>query len=306
MIEPLNICVMLGGSSRERAVSIKSGVAVAEALRSIGHRVCEIDPVDGEFELPLETDVVFIALHGTYGEDGTVQAKLDSLGVPYTGCGEAASRIAFDKIAAKRACARDGLATANDCVVDELGADMPVGLELPLVLKPVCQGSSIGLEFVDSATTWSSCLARAFEVGGPVLVEERIDGREVTVGIVGGQPLPVVEITPRCGAYDYNNKYTPGATEYVCPALFDDEATNRIQSAGERALAAVGGGNCARVDFIVQPDGEPVLLEVNTLPGMTETSLLPKAAAANGTGFTDLCQRLIELALDNPPLALMA
>ena len=303
MFEPLDICVMLGGPSGEREVSLQSGAAVADALRELGHRVTEIDPVDGEFRLPPKTDVVFLALHGTYGEDGTVQAKLDALGVPYTGCSEAVSRLAFDKVAAKRACAEQGLATAKDCVVDDPAAGLPDGLELPLVLKPVCQGSSIGLEFVESATAWPSGLAKSLEGGGQVLVEERIEGREVTVGIVGSQPLPVVEITPRRGAYDYANKYTAGATEYACPAPFDAEATHRIQHAGELALVAVGGGNCARVDFIVRPDGEPVFLEVNTLPGMTETSLLPKAAAASGTGFAELCQWLVELALEHPPLA---
>ncbi|MDP6082204.1 MAG: D-alanine--D-alanine ligase [Verrucomicrobiota bacterium] len=303
MIEPLDICVMLGGPSGERKVSLQSGAAVADALRELGHRVSEIDPVDGEFRLPPNTGVVFLALHGTYGEDGTVQASLDALGVPYTGCSEAVSRLAFDKVAAKRACARDGLATANDCVVDESDAGLPDGLELPLVLKPVYQGSSIGLEFVETAAAWPSSLAKALEGGGPVLVEERIEGREVTVGVVGGQPLPVVEITPKRGAYDYANKYTAGATEYACPALFDAEATHCIQHAGKRALAAVGGGNCARVDFIVRPDEEPVFLEVNTLPGMTETSLLPKAAAATGTGFAELCQWLVELAVEHPPLA---
>ena len=303
MLEPLDICVMLGGPSGEREVSLQSGAAVADALRSLGHRVSEIDPVDGEFRLPPKTGVVFLALHGTYGEDGTVQAKLDALGVPYTGCSEAVSRLAFDKVAAKRACAREGLATANDCIVDDPGAGLPDAIELPLVLKPACQGSSIGLGFVDSAAAWPSGLAKALEGGGPVLVEERIEGREVTVGIVGGQPLPVVEITPKRGAYDYANKFTAGATEYACPSPFDAEITRRIQHAGERALAAVGGGNCARVDFIVRPDGEPVFLEVNTLPGMTETSLLPKAAAATGTGFAELCQWLVELAVEHPPLA---
>ena len=220
MIEPLDICVMLGGPSEEREVSLQSGSAVADALRSLGHRVSEIDPVDGEFRLPPKTDVVFLALHGTYGEDGTVQAKLDALGVPYTGCSEAVSRLAFDKVAAKRACSRDGLATAKDCVVDALGAGLPDGLELPLVLKPVCQGSSIRLEFVDSRSAWPSGLAKSLEGGGRVLVEELIGGREVTVGVVGGQPLPVVEITPKCGAYDYANKYTTGATEYTCCLLY--------------------------------------------------------------------------------------
>ena len=303
MLEPLDICVMLGGPSEEREVSLQSGAAVADALRSLDHRVSEIDPVDGEFRLPQKTDVVFLALHGTYGEDGTVQAKRDALGVPYTGCSEAVSRLAFDKVAAKRACAREGLATANDCIVDDPGAGLPDAIELPLVLKPACQGSSIGLGFVDSAAAWPSGLAKALEGGGPVLVEERIEGREVTVGLVGGQPLPVVEITPKRGAYDYANKYTAGATEYACPAPFDAEATQRIQHAGELALAAVGAGHCARVDFIVRADGEPVFLEVNTLPGMTETRLLPKAAAAPGTGFAELCQWLVELAVEHPPLA---
>ena len=303
MIESLDICVMLGGPSGEREVSLRSGAAVAAELQSLGHRVCEIDPVDGEFRLPPRIDVVFLALHGTYGEDGTVQAKLDALGMPYTGCSEAVSRLAFDKVASKRACARDGLATANDCVVDEPDAGLPDRLKLPLVLKPVCQGSSIGLGFVDSADAWPSGLVKALEGGGSVLVEERIEGREVTVGVVGGQSLPVVEITPKRGAYDYANKYTADATEYACPAPFDPEITRRIHHAGEMALTAVGGGNCARVDFIVRADGEPVFLEINTLPGMTETSLLPKAAAASGTGFADLCQWLVELALENPPMA---
>ena len=302
MLDVLEICVMLGGPSGEREVSLQSGAAVSKALRGIGHRVSEIDPVDGEFQLPQNTDVVFLALHGTYGEDGTVQAKLDALGVPYTGCGEAVSRLAFDKVVAKQACARWGITTANYCVVDDPEVGIPCGLELPLVLKPVCQGSSIGLEFVESAASWPSGLAKSLEGGGRVLVEERIEGREVTVGIVGGQPLPVIEITAKCGAYDYANKYTVGATEYTCPAEFDKEASLRIQFAGEQALFAVGGGNCARVDFIVRSDGEPVFLEVNTLPGMTETSLLPKAAAASGTSFAELCQWLVELAVEHPPM----
>ena len=303
MFEPLEICVMLGGPSGEREVSLQSGAAVSEALRGLGHRVSEIDPVDGEFQLPQNTDVVFLALHGTYGEDGTVQANLDALGVPYTGCGQVVSRLAFDKVATKHACMGQGIVTAKDCVVDDPRSGLPGGLELPLVLKPVCQGSSIGLEFVESAAAWPSGLAKSLEGGGRVLVEERIEGREVTVGIVGGQSLPVVEITPKRGAYDYTNKYTSGATEYACPAPFDAEATRRIQCTGEQALFAVGGGNCARVDFIVRSDGEPVFLEVNTLPGMTETSLLPKAAAASGTGFVELCQWLVELAVEHPPLA---
>ena len=156
MTEALDICVMLGGPSPEREVSLRSGAAVAESLREAGHRVVEVDPVDGTFQLPPNVDVVFLALHGTFGEDGTVQAELDALGTPYTGCSAEVSRLAFDKVQNKRVCAALGLATANDVVIEEDGAELPLGLTLPLVLKPVTQGSSIGLEFVDSAFAWPS------------------------------------------------------------------------------------------------------------------------------------------------------
>lgn len=304
MVEPLDICVMLGGPSREREVSLKSGAAVASALREIGHRVVEVDPADGRFELPPNVDVVFLALHGTYGEDGTVQSQLDKFGIPYTGCGAEVSRLAFDKAQTKRACAEVGLALAKDQVVTDANAAPPLGLSFPLVLKPVTQGSSVGLEFVETSSAWPSGLAKAMACGGEILVEEKIVGREVTVGIVDGEPLPIVEIIPKVGAYDYANKYTVGATEYVCPAEFDELTTERIQTAAGRALSAVGGGSYARVDFIVRECGEPVLLEVNTLPGMTETSLLPKAAKAAGMNFTELCQRLVDLALR--PIAQLA
>ena len=187
------------GAILEREVSLRSGAAVAESLREAGHRVVEVDPVDGTFQLPPNVDVVFLALHGTFGEDGTVQAELDALGTPYTGCSAEVSRLAFDKVQNKRVCAALGLATANDVVIEEDGAELPLGLTLPLVLKPVTQGSSIGLEFVDSAFAWPSALAKAM-ARWPVLVEEKVVGREVTVGIVGGEPLPVVEIRPKTGA----------------------------------------------------------------------------------------------------------
>ena len=304
MVEPLDICVMLGGPSREREVSLKSGAAVASALREIGHRVVEVDPADGRFELPPNVDVVFLALHGTYGEDGTVQSQLDKLGIPYTGCDAEVSRLAFDKVQTKRACAEVGLALAKDQVVTDANVAPPLGLSFPLVLKPVTQGSSVGLVFVEATSAWPSGLAKAMACGGEILVEEQVVGREVTVGIVDGEPLPIVEIIPKVGAYDYANKYTVGATEYVCPAEFDGQTTERIQTAARRVLSAVGGESYARVDFIVRECGEPVLLEVNTLPGMTETSLLPKAAKAAGMNFTELCQRLVDLALR--PIAQLA
>jgi D-alanine-D-alanine ligase len=297
MSPKLNITVMLGGPSAEREVSLRSGAAVVQALRSLGHVVNELDPRTPDWTLPADTDAVFLALHGTYGEDGTVQRRLDELGVPYTGCGAAASRLAFDKVLTKHSCIKAGVPTAKFCTVDSPGALFPVSLSVPLVVKPSRQGSSVGLQFVEQAADWPAALAEALKFDSEVLVEEKIAGRETTVGILDGRALPVIEVRPKAGAYDYQNKYTAGNTEYFCPADFDAATTQRIQTAALGAFHAVGGRDYARVDVMVRADGLPVVLEVNTLPGMTETSLLPKAAAAAGMDFATLCQQMVELAL---------
>jgi D-alanine-D-alanine ligase len=297
MAVKFKIVVMSGGPSAEREVSLRSGAAVAKALRSLGHNATEIDPKDGEFDLPDETDVVFLALHGTYGEDGTVQRRLDELGVIYTGCDAEASRIAFDKVLTKKRCIKSGVPTAKFLVVDSEKASFPKDLGLPLVLKPVRQGSSVGLHFVERIEDWQNALVETLKFDSDVLVEEKIVGRETTVGILDGKPLPIVEVRPKSGAYDYRNKYTAGCTEYFCPADFDAAATERIQVAALSAFKAIGGRDYARVDVMVRENSEPVVLEVNTLPGMTETSLLPKAAAATGLNYAQLCQQMIDLAL---------
>jgi D-alanine-D-alanine ligase len=297
MSRKLNITVLLGGPSAEREVSLRSGAAVAQALRSLGHNVTEVDPKAGQFDLPDETDAVFLALHGTYGEDGTVQRQLDELGATYTGCGAEASRRAFDKVLTKKSCLEAGVPTAKFLVADSPQAPLPENWPLPLVVKPVRQGSSVGLQFVERVADWQPALTEALKFDSEVLVEEKIIGRETTVGILAGEPLPVVEVRPKTGGYDYRNKYTAGCTEYFCPADFDAATTKRIQAAALGAFRAVGGRDYARVDVMVRPDGSPVVLEVNTLPGMTETSLLPKAAAAAGLNYAQLCQRLVELAL---------
>jgi D-alanine-D-alanine ligase len=298
MHAPLTISVLLGGPSAEREVSLRSGAAVARALRSLGHTVHEIDPTPGDLRLPAGTDVVFLALHGTYGEDGTVQAELEALGVPYTGCDVEASRLAFDKVLTKQRCLEAGVPTARFAVLDSVTAPWPRGWSPPVVLKPVRQGSSVGLRFVERVEDWPAALSEAFRFDHEVLMEERILGREVTVGILGDEALPVVEVRPKGGAYDYRHKYTAGETDYLCPAPFDEETTRRIQDAGLGAFRAVGGREYARVDAMVRANGEPVVLEVNTLPGMTETSLLPKAAAAAGLSYAALCQRMVALALE--------
>ena len=312
MSRKLNITVMLGGSSAEREVSLRSGAAVAAALRSLGHTVSELDPRAPDWTLPARTDVVFLALHGTYGEDGTVQRQLERLGVSYTGCDAEASRIAFDKVLTKKLCIKAGVPTAKFLVVESEKAVLPTDLQLPLVVKPVRQGSSVGLQFVGQIGNWQNALAEALKFDSEVLVEEKIIGRETTVGILDGKPLPVVEVRPKAGSYDYRNKYTAGCTEYFCPADFDSVTTRKIQAAALGAFRAIGGRDYARVDVMVcevrQASSlstqagclchyEPVVLEVNTLPGMTETSLLPKAAAAAGLSYAKLCQRMIDLAL---------
>ena len=297
MARPLTIAVLLGGPSAEREVSLRSGAAMAKALRSLGHVVHEVDPLPGALELPEGTDVAVLALHGTYGEDGTVQAELDQLGVPYTGCGVAASLFAFDKVVTKRRCILAGVPTADFTVFNSAAAAWPEGWQPPVVLKPTRQGSSVGLQFVDATADFPRSLAESLRFGGEVVMEKRIVGRETTVGILDGQALPVVEVRPKQVAYDYTNKYTAGRTEYLCPAPFDAATTARIQEAALGAFRSIGGRDYGRVDVMVRADGSPVVLEVNTLPGMTETSLLPKAAAAAGIGFAELCQRMVDLAL---------
>lgn len=297
------IVVMAGGWSAEREVSLRSGAAAARALRGLGHEVIEFDPRGEDWDLPDGTRAVFLALHGTYGEDGGVQARLEALGVPYTGCDANASRVAFDKALTKARCQAAGVRTPAGIVVDRLDASWPEGVPGPWVVKPVCQGSSVGLVFLDSPEGWHRALATAFEHDRRVLVESRIVGRELTVGILDGAALPVVEVRPKCGVYDYGNKYTSGATEYTCPAELGSEVEGAVQRAALGAFAAVGGRDYGRVDVMVDGEGAAWVLEVNTLPGMTETSLLPKAAAAAGLGFPSLCERILEMALRRCPLA---
>jgi D-alanine-D-alanine ligase len=297
MSRRLNITVMLGGTSAEREVSLRSGASVVQALRSLGHDVQELDPRTPDWILPPKTEVVFLALHGTYGEDGTVQKQLDALGALYTGCGAEASRIAFDKVLTKQSCIEAGVPTARFLTANSPAAPFPENFSPPLVVKPARQGSSVGLHFVERVEDWPDALAAALEFDSEIVAEEKIAGRETTVGILGGKVLPVVEVRPKAGSYDYKNKYTAGATEYFCPADFDAATTKRIQEAAFGAFKAVGGRDYARVDVMVRADGSPVVLEVNTLPGMTETSLLPKAAAAAGMNYAELCQRMVDLAL---------
>jgi len=291
------IAVMQGGPGAEREVSLRSGKAVAAALRTCGHDVAEIDPRDRTFSLPDGTDVVFLALHGAYGEDGVIQQELETLGIAYTGCGVETSQTAFDKILTKECCVAEGVPTPPYAVLHSVGSGWPEGVPLPAVVKPVCQGSSVGLHFIESIEDWPAALRDCLEHDARALIETRVSGRECTVGILNGQVLPIVEVRPRSGVYDYQSKYTSGASEYLCPAGFSPEVTAAVQAAGLAAFQAVGGGDYGRVDIIVDAGGTPQVLEVNTLPGMTETSLLPKAAAAAGISYANLCEQMVQLAV---------
>jgi len=298
MSRKLTITVMLGGPSAEREVSLRSGAKVAHALRGLGHKVHEVDPENDKWELPKDTELVFLALHGTYGEDGTVQLRLEELGVPYTGCDPEASRIGFDKSLTKQRLIETGVPTAHFTLIDSTDASWPMGWDPPVILKPARQGSSVGLQVVERVADWAKAVAEAMRYDSLILMEEKVVGRECTVGILGDEILPVIEVRPKIGIYDYQTKYTSGTTEYFCPADFDQATTTRIHGAVMGAFKAIGGRDYSRVDVIVRPTGEPVVLEVNTLPGMTEGSSLPRAAAAAGISYAELCQRMVDLAID--------
>lgn len=295
-MRPMRISVLDGGISAEREVSLRTGAAVVVALRGLGHEVTEVVVESKDFRLPAGCEVAFIALHGTFGEDGEVQRILEGRGVPYTGCGPASSARAFDKLASKRAFVAAGVPTPEFAVCGP-GTDRPP-IAPPLVVKPPRQGSSVGVTRVTDASRWRDALDEALRFDDPVLVEKMIVGRELTVGILGDEALPVVEIVPHEGFYDYANKYTAGRTEYQCPASLPGGATGRVQAAALAAHRSLGCEVYSRVDVLLDADGAPSVLEVNTIPGMTETSLLPKAAAASGIPFGDLCERILGLSLE--------
>ena len=293
----VKIVVMAGGFGAEREISLRSGASISCALRSLGHQVDEVDPANKGWRLAEGTEVVCLALHGEFGEDGQVQTCLEDLGVPYTGTGPRGSAVAFDKELTKQAFDRESIPMPRGCVLAG-GSLPPRDLPPPWVLKPAAQGSSVGLRMVDNVTQWESALEDSLKQGERVICEERIVGREVTVGLLAGEALPVVEVRPKSAAYDYRSKYTRGATEYFCPADLPQECTYAIQQLGLKAFEAVGARDFGRVDMMLDKSLKPYVLEVNTLPGMTETSLLPKAAAAAGMEFKHLCGRMVDLAIN--------
>ena len=286
--------VLKGGPSAEREVSLRSGAAVAGGLRQAGYSVVEIDVTAPQLDLPPGLDGVFIALHGEFGEDGQAQALLEQRGVPYTGSNAGASRASFDKRLSKRAFVDAGIPTPAYELVRAAGTTR---MPLPVVIKPPCQGSTIGIHKVARKSQWAAALRDALRYGDEILVEEYIPGRELTVGILGGEALPVVEIVAPDGWYDYQAKYHgQGRTEYRVPAPLPDSLAQRCRQLAADTFRALGCRGFARVDFRLTDDGRPFVLELNNIPGFTESSLLPKAARAAGIEFPDLCARIMEMA----------
>jgi D-alanine-D-alanine ligase len=295
---PKKIAVLMGGPGSERAVSIATGTGAAKALRSLGVEVVEVDVKGSDFELPADIDLAFVTIHGTFGEDGQLQRILEERGIAYTGEGIAGSELAFDKIRSKDAFHRAGV-TTPDWQVVTLGQRPTI--PIPIVIKAPRQGSTVGVYIIKNAGELDAAMADVAKYDREVLVEKFVPGRELTIGILGDQVLPVLEIIAKGGVYDFTNKYpflnpsAGGGAEHVCPAKIPEEQTRAIQDLALRAHRSLGLQVYSRVDILLPENGEPTVLEVNTIPGMTEASLLPEAAAAAGIGYAQLCARIIEL-----------
>jgi len=295
---PKKIAVLMGGPGSERDVSLATGHGVSKALRSLGVEVIDVDVRDENFPLPKNVDLAFLTIHGTFGEDGQLQKILEDRGVAYTGDGVEESHAAFDKLLTKEKFRDHNVVTPEWEVID---VGQRPKISVPLVLKPPCQGSTVGVVIVKKESELDSAMKEAGKYDRKLLVEKFVSGRELTIGILGDQALPILEIIPKGGFYDFNTKYpflnpqAGASAEHVCPAKIDPAKTKQIQELALQAFRALGLAVYARVDVILSEAGNPFVLEANTIPGMTETSLLPEAAAAAGVNYVDLCLRIIEL-----------
>ncbi|UCE67902.1 MAG: D-alanine--D-alanine ligase [Candidatus Zixiibacteriota bacterium] len=340
----IRIAVLMGGYSAERDVSLATGAGVIKGLRDAGYNAIGIDTAMGASQLsenkikelskieenpPSNTDLseldasatiqtvsspdlknvdmVFIALHGGMGENGTIQALLDIVGIPYTGSGVLASAVAMDKVAAKRIVSAAGVPTPDYFVkasseindMDELVKAIENTIGFPLVIKPNDQGSSVGLNIAMRPSELEKYVKQAKEYSDRVLFEKMIEGRELTVSILGNEALPVAEVIPKGGFYDYQHKYTPGLADKIVPAPLSEDETAEVQKLGLIAFRALNCRGYARIDFRYSKDKKWYFLEANTLPGMTRTSLVPKAAKAAGIEFPGLLERIVRIALDD-------
>jgi D-alanine-D-alanine ligase len=311
----VKVAVLKGGKSLERSVSLRSGARVEDALARLGHEAAALDVGSDLVErlLAEEPDVAFVALHGRGGEDGTIQELLEIVGVPFTGPGVAACAICTDKVLAKHVMRAAGVPTPawfafNRTAFGELGAgDALDGLEhrlgFPLVIKPGRGGSSLGVRFAAGPDEVPEALVSAFSYDDRVLIERFVEGRELAVSVLGSDPLPVVEAIPTSGSrYDFEARYEIGRTRFECPAALGEAEGAAVLDAALGAYRELGCSGFARVDLILAADG-PQVLEVNAIPGLTDTSLLPQAAEAAGLPFERLVERILELALEPAPVS---
>lgn len=294
-----HIALLMGGPGSEREVSLVSGKAVLAALQEEGFT--HITPVIVDSErpaIPEGTELCYNMIHGTYGEDGGLQSYLEELGLPYTGAGSASSRICFDKALSKEAMVAAGVPTPKSEVI---AAGTQPSLPVPCVIKPPCEGSSVGVQIVREPAQLPAALEAAARYSSTLLVEEFIQGKELTVAILNGEALPVIHICPKEGFYDLQNKYPSlyggVGSEYICPADITPEETKAVQEAALAAYRALGVEVYGRVDVLLTDDGRPYVLEINTIPGMTGSSLFPKAAMAVGISYGELCARIAQLSL---------
>ncbi len=303
------IGVLLGGPSSEREVSLASGRAVYESLKSRGMDVVAVDIQTDEWEInqrlirEANIDVAFIALHGAFGEDGQIQAMLEQMNIPYTGSDPAASRLAINKIASRQIFQRAGLNVPKYIVVQSkedkrLYSEIAKVLLPPFVVKPATQGSSIGLSIVDSPQQLSKAVEYATRFDKYIIIEEYIKGREITVAILGDTALPPIEIFPKNKFYDYEAKYKLGKSDYAVPAELTFRLSTCVQRVAQIAHRLLGCFGFSRVDMRIDTEDTVFVLEVNSIPGLTETSLLPKAAMATGISFTQLCTYILHLAYE--------
>jgi len=302
----MKIAVLMGGTSSEREISLRTGKAIEKALKSQGFQVTSID-ADSQLAAKImaeKIDLAFLALHGKYGEDGSVQGLLEVMGIPYTGSHVLASALAFHKAKTKAVLGFHHIPTPRFVVltkkdfISHPSKMRELVWQYPLVVKPCEEGSTFGVSLVRSPDELEAACDHAFRYGEEALIEDFIAGREVTVGILGDEALPVVEVIPLSGFYDYESKYTVGKTEYIVPAQMEEKLYQQLQHWGLRTHRALGCRGVSRVDIRIDQQGNPFVLEVNTIPGMTETSLLPKAARVAGISFEELVKRILVLALE--------
>ena len=297
------IAVIMGGPSSEADVSRKTGSAICEALQSLGYRAVSV-----EYDPPhligtlkkMGAKVAFIALHGRLGEDGTIQGALELSGIPYTGSGVTSSAVTMDKIMSCHVFRAEGIRMADSRPyklsqgIDAVAAEIRKHFTGTVVLKPACEGSTIGIEIVKPGESLEAALSRAFSVESRILAEKYLEGREFTVSVLNEKAFPVIEICPHSGMYDYFSKYTKGATDYIVPAEISEELSKEMSDMAVSGYRAAECEGVVRFDFRTDKDGVPYLLEANSIPGMTATSLVPKAAAAAGIDFPHLCEMILQ------------